>query len=192
MTTIAIVQARTSSSRLPGKVLMPIQGVPLILFQLERLRQCNHIDRLILATSKDPSDDSLAYQVANAGFTTFRGELNDVLARFHSCALLEQAKVVVRLTGDCPLADPALIDEVIEAFHAGSWDYLSNSADENQLTVPDGFDVEVFKTTLLERFLEARLPSEREHVTTWMRKVDVGANCSISVMIQLDLTKWSP
>ena len=103
MTTIAIVQARTSSSRLPGKVLMPIQGVPLILFQLERLRQCNHIDRLILATSKDPSDDSLAYQVANAGFTTFRGELNDVLARFHSCALLEQAKVVVRLTGDCPL-----------------------------------------------------------------------------------------
>ena len=91
MTTIAIVQARTSSSRLPGKVLMPIQGVPLILFQLERLRQCNHIDRLILAASKD-RDDSLAYQVANAGFTTFRGELNDVLARFHSCALLEQAK----------------------------------------------------------------------------------------------------
>ena len=78
------------------------------------------------------------------------------------------------------LWDPALIDEVIEAFHAGSWDYLSNSADENQLTVPDGFDVEVFKITLLERaFLEARLPSEREHVTTWMRKVDVGANWGI-------------
>ena len=82
MTTIAIVQARTFP-RLPGKVLMPIQGVPLIL-QLERLRQCNHIDRLILATSKDPSD-ILAYQVANAGFTTFV-ESYDVLARFHSWA----------------------------------------------------------------------------------------------------------
>jgi len=107
MTTLAIVQARTSSSRLPGKVLLPLQGVPLIQFQLERLRRCNQIDRLVLATSTDPSDDALADQVAQAGVAVFRGDLNDVLERFRACAAHERAKVVVRLTGDCPLADPA-------------------------------------------------------------------------------------
>jgi len=175
MTTLAIVQARTSSSRLPGKVLLPLQGVPLILFQLERLRRCRRIDRLVLATSSDPSDDALAYQVAQAGVTVFRGDLHDVLERFRVCAAQEQASVVVRLTGDCPLADPALIDELVEAFHSGDWDYLANCVDEQQLTVPDGFDAEVFKAGLLERAAEAaRLPSEREHVTPWMRSLAAG------------------
>jgi glutamate-1-semialdehyde 2,1-aminomutase len=175
MTTIAIVQARTSSSRLPGKVLMPLEGVPMIRFQLERIGRCNRIDRLVLATSSDPSDDALAEEVSQAGVTVFRGELNDVLERFRACAANETAKVVVRLTGDCPLADPALIDELVEAFHSGGWDYLSNSADDQQLTVPDGFDVEVFKASLLERAaVEAQLPSEREHVTPWMRSKDAG------------------
>jgi glutamate-1-semialdehyde 2,1-aminomutase len=170
MTTLAIVQARTSSSRLPGKVLLPLQGVPLILFQLERLRRCSRIDRLVLATSSDPSDDELVDQVAQAGVAVFRGDLNDVLERFRACAAHERASVVVRLTGDCPLADPTLIDELVEAFHNGEWDYLANCADEQQLTVPDGFDAEVFKAELLERAAaEARLPSEREHVTPWMR-----------------------
>jgi glutamate-1-semialdehyde 2,1-aminomutase len=175
MTTLAIIQARTSSSRLPGKVLLPLLGVPLILFQLERLRRCNRIDRLVLATSSDPSDDDLADQVAQAGVTVFRGDLNDVLERFRSCAAREQASVVVRITGDCPLADPALIDELVEAFHNGEWDYLANCADEQKLTVPDGFDAEVFKADLLERAAaEARLPSEREHVTPWMRSAAAG------------------
>jgi glutamate-1-semialdehyde 2,1-aminomutase len=176
MTTIAIVQARTSSSRLPGKVLLPLQGVPLILFQLERLRRCNRIDRLVLATSSDPSDDALADQVAQAGVAVFRGDLNDVLERFRACAAHERAKVVVRLTGDCPLVDPALIDELVQAFHTGAWDYLANCADDQQLTVPDGFDAEVFKAELLERAAaEARLPSEREHVTPWMRSPAAGS-----------------
>jgi glutamate-1-semialdehyde 2,1-aminomutase len=179
MVTIAIVQARTSSSRLPGKVLLPLQGVPLILFQLERLRRCNRIDRLVLATSSDSTDDDLADQVAQAGVPVFRGDLNDVLERFRACAVNERAKVVVRLTGDCPLADPALIDELVEAFHTGEWDYLANSADEQQLTVPDGFDAEVFKAELLERAAaEARLPSEREHVTPWMRSPAAGLRWS--------------
>jgi glutamate-1-semialdehyde 2,1-aminomutase len=175
MTTLAIVQARTSSSRLPGKVLLPLQGVPLIVFQLERVSRCNQIDRLVLATSSDPSDDALADQVAQAGVTVFRGDLNDVLERFRACAAHERASVVVRLTGDCPLADPALIDELVEAFHNGEWDYLANCADEHQLTVPDGFDAEVFKADVLERAAaEARLPSEREHVTPWMRSPAAG------------------
>jgi glutamate-1-semialdehyde 2,1-aminomutase len=175
MTTIAIVQARTSSSRLPGKVLLPLQGQPMILFQLERLCRCRRIDRLVLATSSDSSDDALADEVAQSGVAVFRGDLNDVLERFRACAAQEQASVVVRLTGDCPLADPALIDELVEAFHGGDWDYLANSVDEQQLTVPDGFDAEVFKAGLLERAAaEARLPSEREHVTPWMRSAAAG------------------
>jgi glutamate-1-semialdehyde 2,1-aminomutase len=175
MTTLAIVQARTSSSRLPGKVLLPLQGQPMILFQLERLRRCKQIDRLVLATSSDPSDDVLADQVAQAGVALFRGDLNDVLERFRACAAREHASVVVRLTGDCPLADPALIDELLHAFNSGDWDYLANCADEQQLTVPDGFDAEVFKADLLERAaVEARLPSEREHVTPWMRSATAG------------------
>ena len=175
LTTLAIVQARTSSSRLPGKVLLPLQGKPLILFQLERLRRSNRIDRLVLATSTDPSDDVLADQVIQAGVAVFRGDLHDVLERFRACAAREQASVVVRLTGDCPLADPALIDELVDAFHAGNWDYLANTVDAQELTVPDGFDVEVFKAVLLERAAqEACLPSEREHVTPWMRSPAAG------------------
>jgi len=170
MTTLAILQARTSSSRLPGKVMLPLLGAPMILFQLNRLRRCKQVDRLVLATSNDPSDDDLAEKVAKAGVTVFRGDLDDVLERFRACAEQEQAKVVVRLTGDCPFADPALVDELVEAFQSGGWDYLANCADEQQLTVPDGFDAEVFKASLLESAaVEARLPSEREHVTPWMR-----------------------
>lgn len=175
MTILAIVQARTSSSRLPGKVLLPIAGKPMILYQLERLRRCQRLDRLVLATSGDPSDDALSELVTAEGYKVFRGELLDVLARFRACAALEQATTVVRLTGDCPLSDPALIDELVEAFDEGGWDYLANSADDHQLSVPDGFDAEVFGAELLERAArEARLPSEREHVTPWFRTENAG------------------
>lgn len=156
-------------------MLLPLQGVPLILFQLERLRRCKRIDRLVLATSSDPSDDALAAQVSQSGVAVYRGDLNDVLERFRSCAAHERASVVVRLTGDCPLADPALIDELVEAFYSGDWDYLANCVDEQQLSVPDGFDAEVFKASLLERAAAAaRLASEREHVTPWMRSPAAG------------------
>ena len=170
MTTIAIVQARTSSSRLPRKVMMPLAGKPMIVYQLQRLRRCECLDGLILATSDDSSDDDLAELVAAEGFSVFRGSLDDVLERFRSLNSQFNAKTIVRLTGDCPLSDPNLVDELVGAFHDGSWDYLANCADQNQLSVPDGFDVEVFKAELLERAaLEAKLPSEREHVTPWMR-----------------------
>ena len=175
LTTLAIVQARTSSSRLPGKVLLTIAGKAMILYQLERLSRCRQVDRLVLATSEDESDDVLAQLVSAAGFTVFRGDLHDVLERFRACAARERATIVVRLTGDCPLSDPALIDELIEAFALGGWDYLANCVDEHQLSVPDGFDAEVFRAHLLERASrEARLPSEREHVTPWFRSESAG------------------
>ena len=175
MSILAIVQARTSSSRLPAKVLLPIGTKPMVLYQLERLTRCTRVDRLVLATSDDSSDDLLANVVAEAGFPVFRGDLSDVLERFRACVAKEQATTVVRLTGDCPLSDPALIDELVEAFADGRWDYLSNCADEQQLTVPDGFDAEVFRAELLERAArEASLPSEREHVTPWFRSDSAG------------------
>jgi glutamate-1-semialdehyde 2,1-aminomutase len=175
MTTVAIVQARTSSSRLPGKVLLPIGGKPMILFQLERLRRCKTIHKLVLATSNHSSDDKLASLVSDAGFSVFRGDLDDVLHRYKTCAMHEQAKTIVRITGDCPLIDPNIVDELVGAFKAGDWDYLANCADENNLSVPDGFDAEVFKCELLIRADdEAELPSEREHVTPWFRSDKAG------------------
>ena len=175
MTTVAIVQARTSSSRLPGKVLLPIGQKPMVLYQLERLRRCRGLDRLVLATSDHSSDDTLADVVSEAGFAVFRGDLHDVLERFRACSDQEQATTVVRLTGDCPLSDPALIDELLGAFAQGDWDYLANCVDEQQLSVPDGFDAEVFRAELLELAARhAQLPSEREHVTPWFRSDSAG------------------
>ena len=175
MTTLAIVQARTTSSRLPGKVLLPIGGKPMVLYQLQRLQRCQRVDDLVLATSDHSSDDSLADVVSKAGYKVFRGELHDVLERFRACSAQEQATTVVRLTGDCPLSDSALIDELLEAFAKGDWDYLANSVDDQQLSVPDGFDAEVFRAELLERAArEAKLLSEREHVTPWFRSDSAG------------------
>ena len=175
MTTVGIVQARTSSSRLPGKVLLPICGKPMILYQLERLKRCKHIDQLVLATSTDITDETLADQVKAEGYKVFRGDLEDVLERFRACSAKENASIVVRLTGDCPLSDPVLIDELIEAYLNGDWDYLGNCIDEDKLTVPDGFDAEIFDARLLERASrEAMLPSEREHVTPWLRTSGAG------------------
>lgn len=172
---LGIVQARTSSSRLPGKVLRTLNSVPMILYQLRRLTRSRTIAKFILATSNDPSDDALADVVESAGFNVFRGDLNDVLERFRACAEQERSDVLVRLTGDCPLSDPVLIVELVEAFLAGGWDYLANCADEKQLSVPDGFDAEVFYANLLQKAAsDATLPSEREHVTPWFRSDKAG------------------
>ncbi len=175
MTTLGIVQARTSSTRLPGKVLLPIGGVPMVVYQLERLRRCQSLDFLVLATSNHSSDDDLEAVVESAGFAVFRGDLHDVLDRYRACAEHHQADIVVRLTGDCPLSDPVLIDELVKAFIDGGWDYLANCVDEQKLSVPDGLDAEVFRAILLDRASdEARLLSEREHVTPWFRTESAG------------------
>ena len=113
---IAIIQARTTSTRFPGKVLMPLSKWPMIIYQLNRIKKSKNIDDLILATSNDKSDDLLSRIVKEEGFKVFRGDLEDVLLRFNECALQEKADIVVRLTGDNPLTDPSLIDEIIEEF----------------------------------------------------------------------------
>ena len=165
---ICIVQARTSSKRFPGKVLELVGKVPMIIFQLNRLKKSNVFNKLILATSDDRSDDKLAKTVSEEGFNVFRGSLNNVLLRFYKCSLIEKADVVIRLTGDCPLLDPNLISEIFLEFKNKGYDYISNSLDPKNLSVPDGYDIEIFKFSLLEKAIEnAKLNSQLEHVTPW-------------------------
>jgi spore coat polysaccharide biosynthesis protein SpsF len=165
---LAILQARTSSSRLPGKVLAPILGKPMLVRQIERLRRCREIDELIVATSVDASDDVIAELCRELGLDCRRGSLDDVLDRFYQAAKPYRPEHIVRLTGDCPLADPGLIDALIRFYLAESADYASNC---HEPSLPDGLDAEVMRwEALAAAWREARLPSEREHVTPFLRK----------------------
>ena len=165
---LAILQARMTSSRLPGKVMAPVLGEPMVGRQVERLRRARRIDMLVVATSVDPTDDALAAYVERLGLPVYRGPLDDVLERFRgAAALLPGAQAVVRLTADCPLADPALIDQVIEHHHAVGADYTSNTLGTR--TYPHGLDAEVIRTqVLLEAAELADDPYEREHVTPYI------------------------
>jgi len=166
MKLLAILQARFSSSRLPGKVLKPILGKPMLARQIERVLQSHRIDHLLIATSTDPSDDALEDLCRQITIPCFRGSLDDVLGRFYQAAKTLQPQHVVRLTGDCPLIDPEIIDAVIDFYLAGDYDYASNAV---QPTFPDGLDVEVFRFPILEQvWKEATLPSQREHVTPFI------------------------
>ncbi len=169
--TIAIVQARSSSSRLPLKVLLPILGKPLIVHLLKRISKSKLVDLVVLATSSDPSDDLLARIVQENSFEVFRGSLHNVLERFIECSNYYKAKSIVRITGDCPLMDHHLIDEIVGQFHVEDVDYLANNMDSSSLSVPDGFDIEVFNYASLEKANHhAFLESDLEHVTPWIKK----------------------
>ena len=165
---LAILQARVSSTRLPRKVVRPILGKPMLSHQLARIKRSKMIDKLIVATSTDHSDDSLVDLCADEEVTCYRGDLNDVLSRFYHAALPYSPKYVVRLTGDCPLTDPEIIDRLIVFFLAGDYDYCSNCLDP---TFPDGLDAEIFSFSCLElAWKEATLPSQREHVTPYINQ----------------------
>jgi len=163
---LAILQARTSSSRLPGKVLKPILGVPMLRLQLDRIARARSLDALVVATSVDPSDDALEALCADAGVACSRGSLNDVLDRFYQVAITYRPRAVVRLTGDCPLIDPNLIDRVVEFFGSGGFD-IAGTAE----TYPDGLDTEVVRFDILEHaWRHATRPSDREHVTLMIHR----------------------
>ena len=165
---VAIIQARTSSSRLPGKVMAPIQGMPLIVFMLRRVARAQQLDHVVLATSVEKSDDVLAQRVAQLGFDCYRGDLSDVLDRFAGAAKLSGADIIVRLTGDCPLMDPDIIDRCVSTLIQGQFDYVSNV---DPPTFPDGLDVEAFTSGALARaHADAELSGDREHVTPYIRR----------------------
>jgi len=172
MTTLALIQARMSSSRLPGKALEPLQGVPLTVYMARRTARARRLDGVVVVTSSDPSDDPLAAALEAAALPVFRGDLDDVLKRYADAAAALGATEIVRLTGDCPLIDPAVIDAVIDARRAAGADYASNI---DPPTYPDGLDVECFTRDVLVRAdsLAGRAP-EREHVTLWMRGAAAG------------------
>ena len=163
---LAILQARTSSSRLPRKVMLPLAGSPMLARQIERLRRACRIDRLVLATSDRPEDDCVAELAENAGVHSYRGSLDDVLDRFYRAAEPHRPRHVVRVTGDCPLADWEVIDGCVDFALAGGFDYASNTLNP---TWPDGLDVEVCTFgALAEAWAEADTPVEREHVTPFI------------------------
>jgi len=165
---VAFVQARMTSSRLPGKVLETIGGLPSIIFMVKRLRRARTLDEIVVVTSDDPTDDKLVAAVSHADIAVYRGALQDVLSRFQGALDEYPASEVVRVTGDCPLLDPAVVDAVVTLRRQTGADYASNVEPP---TFPDGMDVEVFTASLLrEANAAACLPSEREHVTPWMRR----------------------
>lgn len=165
---VAVLQARVSSSRMPGKVLAPILGMPMLARQIERVRRCSRIDRLVVATSTRADDDPILDLCAAASTPVYRGSLDDVLDRVYRAAQRLGPSHVVRLTGDCPLADWVVIDRTIDLCVEGCFDYASNTL---RPTFPDGLDVEVMRFAALARaWHEAELPSEREHVTPFIHR----------------------
>ncbi|MDC0008648.1 aminotransferase class III-fold pyridoxal phosphate-dependent enzyme [Amylibacter sp.] len=167
MKIVAIVQARMGSSRLPGKVMKLINGVPVIELLLLRLSKSKLVDQVVVATSNADADIPLVDHVRKLGFSCSQGSENDVLERFYDAAKEHDADVIVRITGDCPLVDANLVDQVIEGYVSSGVDYFSNVMPP---TYPDGLDVEVFSFSVLEQsHLESKLPHEREHVTPYTR-----------------------
>lgn len=163
---LAILQARFSSTRLPGKVLKPILGRPMLALQIERILQAKKIDRLIVATSTHQSDDEIEKLCKDLKIYCFRGSLDDVLDRFYHAALQWQPEHIVRLTGDCPVIDPDIVDELISFYLKGNYDYTANSIEPS---FPDGLDAEIFSFSALKKaWEEANLPSQREHVTPFI------------------------
>ena len=158
------------STRLPGKALADLAGKPVLWHVAQRVRRARTVDEVVVATSTSSSDDPLVEFCTRTGIPCFRGSEKDVLDRVYQAASEHRADVVVRMTGDCPLIDPDVIDRVQEAYAGGDYDYVSNVI---HYTYPDGLDVEAIGMTALARaWREAVKPSEREHVTTYVRFSD--------------------
>lgn len=165
---ICIIQARFSAKRLPGKVLLGLEGKTVLERVVERVRKSRLIDEVIVATSINYKDLRIVRLCSAKGIRVYCGSEEDVLDRYFQAARLLEARHIVRVTADCPLIDPALIDKVIRLHLKKGSDYTSNTLKE---AFPDGEDVEVFKFSALKRAWErARLLSEREHVTAYIKK----------------------
>lgn len=165
---VAVIQARMGSSRLPGKVLIQVQGRSLLEHLVVRLRLCAALDAICVATTGDPSDDAVAAEAERLGVACVRGSVEDVLSRFETAAAFTGAATVVRVTGDCPLMDPGEVERVVKGFAAQSLDYAANQL-PGKLKLPLGYAVEVMTREALQRaHREASAPYAREHVTPYL------------------------
>lgn len=166
MRVVLINQARMTSTRLPGKVLKPVLGKPLLAYQLARLKRAKRVDEIVVATTLNAADDPIVDLCRELGVSVYRGDELDVLDRYYQAAMAHVADVVVRVTSDCPVIDPVIVDQVIAAYAGGGYDYIANTRER---TYPRGMDTEVFSMrALTEAWQEGRLPYEREHVTPFL------------------------
>lgn len=161
---LAVLQARMSSTRLPGKVMMPLFGMPMLLVMIDRVRESKRLDKVIVATSTDKTDDVIFDFCIQNGIGCFRGSLTDVLDRYYQAAMVFMPLHVVRLTADCPLISTEIMDRTIEKHLDGGFDFTANFG------FPDGYDVEIMTLETLSRtWKEASTPEEREYVTPYIR-----------------------
>lgn len=190
MKAVAIIQARMESTRLPGKMMMKILGKPIIYYVIDRVRQARLIDDVWLATTVNKADDVLAEWAEDNGVKYYRGSVDDVLDRYYQAAFLVRADVVIRITGDCPLIDPKVIDQVVGEYLKGRYDYICN---RQPSTWPDGLDTEVFSmATLKKDWEEATLKSDREHVTTYVwQHPNIFKLKSIHHSVDLSQHRWT-
>ena len=189
MKIVALVQARMGSTRLPNKVMKPIGGIPMIELLLSRLSQSKEVDQIVVATSVDDRNQLLVEHVRKLGYLCEQGSENDVLDRFVHAAKEHQAEVVVRITGDCPLVDPSLVDEAIRRFKRSGADYFSNVSPP---TYPDGLDIEVFSfKVLVQASHETSKPFDREHVTPYLRESGKFKTASMQHSQDLSELRWT-
>lgn len=184
-----IIQARMGASRLPNKVLMSLAGKPVLEHVVRRCQHAQLVDRVIVATTVDLKDLAVVNFVSTLGVSVFCGSINDVLDRYYQAARLFELQHVVRITADCPMIDPDIIDRVVgEYFEAGA-DYATNTLKE---TYPDGEDIEVFSFDVLQRaWQEARMLSEREHVTPYIVKSKVFKKINVAHDVDLSRQRWT-
>ena len=168
MKIVTIVQARTGSSRLPNKVLLPLAGKPLIIRMLERVNRSELTGKIVVAITTEKKDDELALICREEGFIVFRGSTTDLLDRHYKAGIENGADAVVKIPSDCPLIDPMIITGVINSFitNFDKYDYVSNL---HPATYPDGNDVEILSMEALEKaWMEAKKDFEREHTTPYL------------------------
>ena len=171
---VVIIQARMGSTRLPGKVLLDLGGKPMLARVVSRCRQATMVDQVVIATSDDPSDDAIENYCLAQGYPCFRGSLHDVLDRYYQAARQFEASIIVRITADCPLIDPAVIDQVVSALidreQELKWDFVANRLPPPwKRSYPIGLDVEVCTFSALERaWKEAKEAHQREHVMPYL------------------------
>jgi len=164
---IAIIQARMGSTRLPGKVLEDIGGKTMLACVVRRTQRATLVDKIVVATTMEPADDAIVAECKHLGAAVFRGSESDVLDRYYRAAEVYEADTIVRITADCPLIDPGIIDHVVRAFLEERPDYASNTTLTK--TYPHGLDVEVMTMAALAfAWQEARKPYQRAHVTVYI------------------------
>jgi glutamate-1-semialdehyde 2,1-aminomutase len=186
---VAVVQARMGSTRLPNKVMRPINGKPMIEILLSRLAQSKRVNQIVVATSIDPRNQSLVDHVTGLGFSCEQGSEDNVLERYVQAGEKHHAEVVVRITGDCPLVDPELVDDCIAQFIQADVDYLSNTSPP---TYPDGLDVEVVRLSALKRAnIETKKSFDREHVTPYVRESSIFTVANHTNDLDLSGRRWT-